>query len=187
MGGNFLVKTRNYFAQEGLMVAVVDVPSDRSSLDYFRSGQAHAVDIRAVINWLRQTADVPVWLVGTSRGTISAAAVAGRLGNEGPDGIVLTSTLFGPSSRGTVYNADLSAIKVPVLVVHHKDDACEVTSYSKSGRFMRSVVGASKSELITINGGVSGTGNPCGPRGPHGFLGQERKVVKLITDWIKAN
>jgi hypothetical protein len=188
LNGNFLIKNRRYFVEQGMMIAVVDTPSDRSSLDHFRTSRAHAVDIRAVINWLRKRADVPVWLVGTSRGTISVAGVAGQLATGGPDGIVLTSTLFGPSRRrGTVYRANLDAIKVPVLIVHHKGDACKATAYRGTATFMKRVSTASKSELITIQGGTGNIGNPCGPRSHHGYLGQERKVVKLITDWIKAN
>jgi len=187
LSGNFLVKARNYFVRQGMMVAIVDTPSDRRSLDNFRASQAHAADIRAVINWLRKTADVPVWLVGTSRGTISAAGVAARLATGGPDGIVLTSTVFGPSRRGAVYDADLGAIRIPVLVVHHKNDGCEVTPYYKASAFMDRIAGARKIELITIEGGVGNLGSPCGAQSPHGFLGLERQVVTLITDWIKAN
>lgn len=188
LSGNFLVKTRNYFVQQGMIVAVVDTPSDRRALDNFRTSWAHAVDIRAVITWLRKTADVPLWLVGTSRGTISVAGVAGHLASAGPDGIVLTSTVFESSTRrGVVYDANLDAIQVPVLVVHHKNDGCAVTPYSKASAFMQRISAASKSELITIEGGAGNLGNPCEAKSPHGFLGLEYKVVTLITDWIKAN
>lgn len=187
LSGNFLVKTRNNFVEQGILVAVVDTPSDRVSLDNFRTSRAHAVDIGAVIAWLRAAADVPVWLVGTSRGTISAAGAAAHLAADGPDGIVLTSTVFGPSKKGTVYQADLKALRMPVLVVHHKDDGCVVTPYNKTAAFMRKISGARKAELITIEGGAGNIGDACGARSPHGFLGLENKVVKQITDWIKAN
>jgi hypothetical protein len=50
----------------------------------------------AVIAWLKQQAPVPVWLVGTSRGTQSAAYIATEAtpAQGGPDGIVLTSTIL---------------------------------------------------------------------------------------------
>lgn len=161
LGGNFLVRNRNYFVQQGMIVALVDAPSGRRSLDRFRTTWAHAVDIRAVIDWLRKTAEVPVWLVGTSRGTISAAGVAGQLPTGGPDGIVLTSSVFGPSNRGSVYDADLAAIKVPVLLVHHQNDLCSCCPYWGASAFMRHVSSASKAELITIEGGAT-IGDPCG-------------------------
>jgi alpha-beta hydrolase superfamily lysophospholipase len=49
--------------------------------------------VRALIAALREDAPVPVWLVGTSMGTVSAANAAARLMTGGPDGLVLTSTV----------------------------------------------------------------------------------------------
>ncbi len=91
--GNFLVRTRQLFADQGLIVAVIDAPSDRQTppfLGGFRQRAEHAADLKAVIAWLRENAKLPVWIVGTSRGTQSTAYVATELeGSEGPDGIVL--------------------------------------------------------------------------------------------------
>jgi acetyl esterase/lipase len=97
--GNFLVRTRDRFAAQGLLVAVVDAPSDRQNPPYlsgFRQTPEHVADIKAVIAWLKQQAKVPVWLVGTSRGTQSAAFAATQLpvADGGPDGLVLTSTML---------------------------------------------------------------------------------------------
>lgn len=39
----------------------------------FRMSSAHAGDIGAVANYLKSEAAVPVWLIGTSMGTFSAA------------------------------------------------------------------------------------------------------------------
>ncbi|MGZ5196080.1 MAG: alpha/beta hydrolase, partial [Ramlibacter sp.] len=66
--GNFLVRTRGQFAQQGLLVALVDAPSDRQGggfLDGFRQTGEHVADVRAAIARLRQLAPVPVWLIGT--------------------------------------------------------------------------------------------------------------------------
>jgi pimeloyl-ACP methyl ester carboxylesterase len=82
LGGNFLVRTRSVFLSQGLTVAVIDVPSDRQEsrgLIGFRQSAAHMQDISAVMRYLQQPASVPVWLVGTSLGTISAAAAAIRI------------------------------------------------------------------------------------------------------------
>lgn len=96
--GNFLVRTRQLFADQGLLVVVVDAPSDHQSNPYlgsFRQSPEHAADIKAVIAWLRTQAKIPVWLVGTSRGTQSAAYIATQLNSqEGPNGLVLTSTIL---------------------------------------------------------------------------------------------
>jgi acetyl esterase/lipase len=96
---NFLVRTRQIFAENGLAVAVIDAPSDRQNppfLSGFRQTSKHVADVKAVIAWLRKEAEVPVWLVGTSRGTQSAAFIATELAlpDGGPDGLVLTSTIL---------------------------------------------------------------------------------------------
>ena len=91
--GNFLVRTRDAFAAQGLMVAVIDAPSDqRGGMNaIFRMSGAHAQDIDAVAAYLKKEAAVPVWLVGTSMGTFSAAG--GAIGAKSVDGLVLTSTI----------------------------------------------------------------------------------------------
>ena len=73
------------------VVALPDAPSDRlgEGLLGFRTSREHSVDIGAVIARLRHDDPVPVWLVGTSMGTVSAASAAARLGRDGPDGLVL--------------------------------------------------------------------------------------------------
>jgi hypothetical protein len=59
LGGNFPVRNRARFAEHGLLVAVVDAPSDRpDGLDGFRTTAAHADDVRAVIAALRAEAAV---------------------------------------------------------------------------------------------------------------------------------
>jgi hypothetical protein len=78
--GNFLVRTRNMFAARGLMVAVVDAPFDHKDgmNAVFRMSPGHARDIEAVAVHLKKQADVPVWLIGTSMGTFSAAGAPSR-------------------------------------------------------------------------------------------------------------
>jgi len=123
--GNFLVETRELFASHGLLVAVFDAPSDRKGKNGmlgYRITEDHAADIAAVVKRMRDLAPVPVWLVGTSRGTISAANGAARLPPPaGPDGIVLTSTVVENGNRGqdSIHQAALERIGVPTLVFHH--------------------------------------------------------------------
>jgi hypothetical protein len=73
--GNFLVRSRKLFADQNLMVAVIDAPSDKQDgmNAIFRMSRSHADDIGAVAAYLKKQAAIPVWLVGTSMGTFSAA------------------------------------------------------------------------------------------------------------------
>jgi hypothetical protein len=63
----------------------------------FRISSAHAGDIVAVAAYLKMQVGVPVWLIGTSTGTFSAAA--GAIAAKGIDGLVLTSTITRPRAE----------------------------------------------------------------------------------------
>jgi pimeloyl-ACP methyl ester carboxylesterase len=188
-GGNFLVRTRQLFADQGLMVAVIDAPSDRQSPPYlqgFRQTPEHVADLKAVIAWLRDNAKAPVWLVGTSLGTLSAAYVATELsGPEGPDGIVLSSTILTDNKGPSVLAMPLTKIRVPVLVVHHEQDGCSKCPFSEIPALMAKLANAPKSQLLSFKGGES-KGDPCEAFAYHGFNGIELEVVKQIADWILA-
>jgi len=150
--GNFLVRARGQFAERGLMVAVVDAPYDRQSPPYlggFRQTAEHAADLTAVIAWLRENAKARVWLVGTSRGTQSAAFIATELlGPEGPDGVVLTSTILTDLKGRPVPAMPLERIRVPVLVVHHELDGCSLCSFSEVPALMARLTKAPRSQLL---------------------------------------
>lgn len=185
---NFVVRTQGLFARNGLTAVVVDAPSDRQSPPYlgaFRQTPEHVADIKAVISWLKQQATIPVWLVGTSRGTQSAAHIAVALtgGEGGPDGLVLTSTiLVDPKSR-PVPNINLSKLTLPTLVVHHKQDVCRVSTYSDLPLLMGKLSSVSRKELILVDGGVN-LGDPCEAQAYHGFNGLDEEVVGKIAAWI---
>jgi pimeloyl-ACP methyl ester carboxylesterase len=185
---NFLVRTRQRFAERGLLVAVVDVPSDRMSeaLVRFRTSAEHAADVRALIAALRAEASVPVWLVGTSMGSVSAASAAARLGEGGPDGVVLTSSVMGSSREmgESLQDVALDRIRVPVLVVHHRDDACRASRYADTSWAMRRLSTAPRKELLTFSGGDPPQSEPCEPLAAHGYFGIEEKVVDAIVGWI---
>jgi pimeloyl-ACP methyl ester carboxylesterase len=188
--GNFVVRTRQQFADAGLAVAVIDAPSDRQSPPYlggFRQTPEHASDVRAVIAWLRQQAPVPVWLVGTSRGTQSAAYVATELSpaQGGPDGLVLTSTILTDSNGRAVPKMPLEKLAIPVLVVHHQQDGCKNCALSDMPLLMEKLPKAPKTELLTVSGGEN-KGDPCEARAYHGFNGLDAEVVGKISAWVLA-
>ena len=185
--GNFLVRTRQLFADQGLFVVVVDAPSDRQTAPFlqgFRQKPEHAADIKAVIDWVRETAKVPVWLVGTSRGTQSVGYLATELaGPEGPDGIVLTSTILTDDKGRPVPAMPLGKIRVPVLVVHHEHDGCPLCAYSEIPALMGKLGNAPRSQLLAFKGGEN-KGDPCEAFAYHGFNGIERDVVQQTTSWM---
>jgi dienelactone hydrolase len=187
--GNFLVRTRQLFADQGLLTAVIDAPSDRQRPPYlagFRQTPEHVADIKAAIAWLRGQAKVPVWLVGTSRGTQSAAYIATQLdGPEGPDGLVLTSTILSDRKGRPVPAMALDRLRVPVLVVHHEQDGCKLCAFSDIAALMRKLDHAPRKQLLSFKGGES-RGDPCEAFAHHGYNGIEAEVVAKIGAWILA-
>ena len=196
--GNFLSRTRGLFAAEGFNVAVVDAPSDMRREEYgLRTNRRqfrHAEDIGAVIDDLRGRAAVPVWMVGTSRGTVSAAFIAGGPILPKIAGLVLTASVTRPSGKPGQYLLDyegvvlLESVRVPSLLVHHKDDQCFVTPVEDVKLLEKHLkVKAPKVEVMLFEGGKSPESDACQPFSQHGFFGIEKQVVKAIADWIKAN
>lgn len=121
-GSNFLVRTARLFTARGLLVAVIDTPSDQPQGmdDAFRMGKAHVEDATKVLEALEKRNPAPIYLAGTSRGTLSAAFVAASLRDPRVKGLVLATSLSdggrGRNRAVTVYDAPLKRITVPVLV-----------------------------------------------------------------------
>ena len=183
---NFLVRTRDFYTAQGIRVAIVDAPSDAASFPNFRLTAEHAQDIQAVIAYLRHRFHDPVWLVGTSSGTVSETNVASRLsGNDGPDGLVLTSSVL-VAPGASVFDTNLAAIKVPTLVVHHELDACPATLFLGVPALMAALTSARDLHLVSFTGGTY-VGNVCDAFHYHGYLGIEAKVTNTIADFILAH
>ena len=111
-----------------------------------------------------------------------------RLSQGGPDGIVLTSSVTGVSREmgESLQDVALDRIRVPVLMVHHRDDACRVSRYADTSWAMRRLSAAPKRELLTFSGGDAPQSEACEPLAPHGYFGIEERVIDAITAWISA-
>jgi hypothetical protein len=193
--GNFLVRTRGLFAAHNLMVAVVDAPSDqqRGMNAVFRMSSAHADDIGAVADYLKTQAPVPVWLVGTSMGTFSAAR--GAAGAKSVDGLVLTSTVtramphwkIAASHRDGVASMPLQGIAVPTLIVSHERDGCKASPAADAPKLRARLTKARPVEVVILAGGSPPQSDPCEAKSQHGYLGIEGKAVDTIAGFILAN
>lgn len=185
-GENFLVRVRAEFVKRGVVAAIVDAPSDQQRGDgmgdEFRLGADHFADISAVVADLKKRfPEKPVFLVGTSRGTISAAALGARFGDQ-VVGVVLTSTVFrnvgsSPAKQG-LSKFDFTTVKIPLLFVHHVSDGCGVTPYADAQRL------SDKYPLISVVGGLPPKSDPCEPFAQHGYYGKESDTVEEIVNWM---
>ncbi len=183
--GNFLPRARREFIRNGVLPVILDNPSDQRAgagmSDRFRASAEHAADMRAVIAEMKKRYPaLPVFIVGTSRSTLSAAYLGAALQGEAA-GVVLTSSLFFGDTRGravALAGFDWSKVKLPLLFVHHADDGCGATPYFEALRV------AKRFPLVTVNGGRPAESGPCEPLAQHGFYGREAPTVDAIAAWM---
>ena len=164
----------------------------------YRVGEPHALDIGAMVVHLRSNNKLPVILIGTSRGSISAAnAVARapviiedghRVGGR-PHAIVVTSAFLishdGDLSVKSAANDDADKLDRPMLVVAHADDACAPTTAYDIPQFMQWYQSNGRPLSVAIlSGGGPFKGDPCEAFAPHGFVGLDNAVVLTIATWI---
>lgn len=192
LSNNFLLRSSKYFRNNGFVTVAIDAPTDQSSdLFGFRDTEDHAKDVAAVIAYLRKEFGLPVWLVGTSRGTNSVANAAIRLqGPKGPNGIVLTATMLDfkhggdPDYWTNVLDMNLDEITVPVVIAHHKQDRCSKTPPGKVKDMVEDLEKAKIIAVLWYDGGEP-KGPDCEAFHYHGFPGQEERVVNDIAAAIK--
>ena len=100
-------------------------------------------------------------------------------------GIVLTSSITDQKKVGAVPFQELDAIRVPVLVVHHESDACSHCLPGDVPLIYQRLKNAPIKKMVYVRGGGNPKGDPCGPLHWHGYIGIEKEVVDLISNWIK--
>jgi pimeloyl-ACP methyl ester carboxylesterase len=181
---NFLLRVAGRFSDQGINVAVLDVPSDQAGgmSQQFRQSSQHADDIAGVVAMLKHRSPLPVWLIGTSNGSVSAANGAARIGPPGVAGVVLTSSVW----LGGMAGVALEQIRVPVLVVHNRDDGCRNSPFDRAAMGMARMSQARVKELLAVSGGAVRSG-PCDALSPHGYYGIEDQVVPAIIAWVKQH
>lgn len=186
--GNFLVRSRAEFVKRGVAAAILDAPSDQQGGwgmgDEFRLGELHFTDISAVMGDLeKRFPKVPLFLVGTSRGTISSAALGAKFGQR-VAGTVLTSSMFRQAPKNSkepgpgLSKFDFATIRIPMLLVHHVSDQCVSTPYGEAARL------SDKYPLISVFGGPPPQSGPCEAFSQHGFLGKESETIEEIVNWM---
>ena len=187
-GSNFLVRGAPLFAAQSFNIAVMARPSDMNDMDYpFRVSAAHIDDIRKVVQQVKERWNVPVWLVGTSRGTVSGTAAVIAMRDEGLiTGLVLTASVTAGRVTGAVPGQALDKITVPVLVVHHTQDACKICVPSQAKMIEPKLSASPAHATLMLDGGENPSGDPCEALHYHGFIGMEAQAVQQIADWVKA-
>lgn len=184
---NFLVRTLPLWQGRGINVAIVGRPDDGSVLSYDnRITEHHLSDIGAILKRVRQLSGHQPWLAGTSRGTVSATAAAIRW-QAGIAGLILSSSIVSGNKPGTLTTQDLAAIRLPVLLLHHRNDACPVCRPQDLPATLAMFSQATDRQLQLLTGGAAPLGKACGAWHYHGYTGLEAEAVDLMADWVLSH
>lgn len=180
---NFLVRSRRFWLDRETIVFSVDAPNDEWAAfsGRFRASDRYAEDIRGLAREIWKTfGKLPLVVVGTSEGSVSAYYAARALGPENVR-VIFTSSLFDTSGNSHgLASLDFDDFKIPMLWVHHAGDPCRWTAYWQAKRH----AGKTRSPLITVKSSNAGRGNPCEAYSPHGFAGVEEETVRAMKNWV---
>ena len=139
-GGNFLIRSRELFADGRFVAASTDATSTPARI------LAIAQDLQ------RRYGGIAIYVIGTSRSTDATMALSAPLDGQ-VAGFVHTSSMNG------IATFDPRKYKSRHLVVYHRMDACRVTKPSSSASSRASY----GTETIEMDGGIS-TGEDCEAR-----------------------
>jgi hypothetical protein len=182
--GNFLVRTTALWIRQGYNIFIFGQPDDSNDLDYGdRIGHAHLQDVRAAMNWVKAKNAQPIWLIGTSRGSISAAHAAIQLQDPLIEGLVLTSSIVNYKKSGAIPKQDIGSLAMPVLLYHSEADACVHCQPQELPRVFAKLNGSNKL-LMMAKAGEGASGDPCRGQHHHGFIGVEEKAVQDIAAFV---
>ncbi|MEI7614729.1 MAG: alpha/beta hydrolase [Betaproteobacteria bacterium] len=184
--GNFLIRTGKHWATYPFNLVMIGRPSDGIDLALggIRTSDRHAADNIAIFKVIKQKSPLPLWVVGTSMGTISAAATAIRDSENLVAGVVLTSSITSYRMDGAVPKQELEKIRVPTLVFHHENDACKFCQAYEVKNITRQLSHAPIKNTMIVSGGSGAVGSPCEAFHYHGYIGMENEAVDRIAAWI---
>lgn len=189
---NFLVRSRWLFAGHGFYTIALDIATDfplPQGLTDLQGSANHITDVLQVIAWARAAQPgLPVWVIGTSRGT-AGAFVAGQYspGAGGPDGLVFTDSINNPSDPDSLVMAPLAGITVPVLFVNETGNACAGTLAGGNAAVVKKLTSSTKVSQEEIGkGNLLPLTDACHALSEHGFFGVEETAVHKIALWIES-
>jgi pimeloyl-ACP methyl ester carboxylesterase len=180
---NFVVRSRELWTAKGYGVVLVDA-IDHQSMRGKRSNAAYADVTREVIDFAHEQANAPVWVMGTSQGSIAAMNAASHEKGSRLAGVILTESvsILG-GSHETVFDAYPQDVYVPALIVANKDDRCSVAPPSMAESIAQSMRNTHATVLF-VQGGSVRSSNECASLSPHGYYGIEGLVVDEIAAWM---
>lgn len=185
-GENFVVRTRSLWTSQGYAVLIPDTVG-HTNLRGDRSSIAYGEVVERLIAFSHMRNPGPVYLLGTSQGSIAAVNAAARARPGTIAGLILTEsvTVLGASGE-TVFDANPAGVRVPVLIIANKADVCRVAPPADAVKIARRLTASPSVEVHYVDGGQQRSANPCGSLTPHGYYGIEPSVVAIVTRWMRS-
>jgi hypothetical protein len=185
---NFLVRTRDLWRSENLAVALPDVAANVSLVGHRATPEFAEIQAGILARLRALAGPVPIFLVGTSLGSVGAANLAASLPQGRIAGLVLTSTVTRNNGNGeTIFDVALGKVTVPTLIVNQDADTCRIAPPADAGKIVAALVAAPRKDLLAISARSPLRDGPCTPYGPHGFLNIEGSTVRRITAWMRES
>lgn len=201
-GGSTLTRCAHLFARLGFKAVTLQRPSDYANflaagaslgneaqqrMDYYRVSDQHRQDVQAVLAAENQD-ELPVFIIGHSRGGVSAAALndlARGVGLISPVTLGKAGNPVGqPYSSGRVQAA---ALNRPALITYHSRDACGSAAPAGSMDLYDAYISLGKdATLIGFEGGFLFSDVVCQSRHYHGYVGIETTLAAHIGAWIDS-
>ena len=193
-------KALRLFREDGNRVSrmVEQTPRPRKGFMSTTLTAKHAEDLGKLIADVRQRTSAAVWVMGHSRGTISAVNATARLsGPSAPNGAVLLSAMLVGETRArkalamqTAFDVPLDAIKAPLLVVGHEADNCTRSPPNLMGHLVAKTQ-STRRQAVTISGGPIASGRPlnlaaCEVGQPHDFVDQQAELLMVVARFVRA-
>jgi hypothetical protein len=201
--GNILVRSAPRWQAAGVTTVLVDARTDWTGDDGlagFRLHSEHAQDLGRLIADVRaRTGAKAVWLLGHSRGTLSAANAAGRLtGADAPDGVVLAAPMLEgdasskrkPWVAQTVFETGVKTFRGSLLLVGHAADSC-VRSLPERLDALALGAAAARQQVVRVTGGPFSVGRApslpaCEVREPHDFVDQDDVFADGVLRFMRG-
>jgi hypothetical protein len=185
-GKNFVVRTQDLWLAHGYAVLIPDA-MDGQNMRGLRSSSEYAEIIRNLVSLGHSEVPGPVFLLGTSQGSIAAMNGAAHLSKDEIAGVVLTESVSRQSKSGeTVFDAFPERVTAPALIIANRDSACRVAPAEDAPRIAAAMTKASEVKVLYVDGGVK-LSTDCGSQSPHGYWGIEDTVVNKIVAWLDAH
>lgn len=179
-------------AKQGIGAVLVDAPTRsngyRGGLDpIFRESRTHMRDIDVVVAHLRREYGLPVWILGVSNGTRSAAAYALKRSDRIAGLVLVSSSTTPPNGTPIEELPQLKTVDVPLLAIAHRHDECQGSPPGGAARIAAAATASPSAAAMFFTGGLNTGPAPCGVHTHHVLYGVEDEVAAAISWFITAH